>query len=48
MLAKSWMPELEKLVFGLAENANNNNKDFRLFLTSSPAKYFPVSILQNG
>ncbi|CAM9165880.1 unnamed protein product [Chrysoparadoxa australica] len=48
MLAKSWMPELEKIVFGLAANAENNNADFRLYLTSKPASYFPVSILQNG
>lgn len=24
------------------------NENFRLFLTSMPANYFPVSILQNG
>jgi len=48
MLAKSWMPSLEKIVFGLVENAANNHPEFRLFLTSAPAKYFPVSILQNG
>lgn len=48
MLAKSWMPSLEKIVFGLAETAATNHPDFRLFLTSAPAVYFPVSILQNG
>lgn len=48
MLAKSWMPSLEKIVFGLAENAAANHPDFRLYLTSAPAVYFPVSILQNG
>jgi dynein heavy chain, axonemal len=48
MLAKSWMPSLEKIVFALGENSPNNHKDFRLYLTSAPARYFPVSILQNG
>lgn len=47
-LAKSWMPELEKIVFGLGDATESNNKDFRLYLTSAPAAYFPVSILQNG
>lgn len=47
-LAKSWMPALEKIVFGLADAAETNNPAFRLFLTSAPATYFPVSILQNG
>ena len=53
MLAKSWMPELDRIVFELQENANKPggggvHPDFRLYLTSSPADYFPVSILQNG
>lgn len=42
------MPQLEKTVFGLADAAKVNNPDFRLYLTSAPATYFPVSILQNG
>lgn len=46
-LAKSWMPELEKFVESLSKN-EDINKEFRLFLTSMPAPYFPVSILQNG
>lgn len=50
MLAKSWMPELDKIVFALSEKAKLGevNEDFRLYLTSAPATYFPVSILQNG
>lgn len=44
------MPKLEKIVIDIAEgNSNSNvNPDFRLFLTSMPAPYFPVPILQNG
>ena len=53
MLAKSWMPELERIVFELQEKAKSADgggvhPDFRLYLTSAPADYFPVSILQNG
>jgi dynein heavy chain len=46
-LAKSWMPTLEKICEGFEESAHIH-KDFRLFLTSMPADYFPVPILQNG
>jgi len=53
MLAKSWMPELDRIIFELQERASKDNgggihPDFRLYLTSAPASYFPVSILQNG
>ena len=54
-LAKSWMGELEKLVdsFSVSEAAGEGglrgpHPDFRLFLTSMPADYFPVPVLQNG
>lgn len=48
-LFRSWMPNLEKLVEILAtSNKEDIHKDFRLFLTSMPATYFPVSVLQNG
>eukprot|EP00605_Chrysophyceae_sp_TOSAG23-4_P002255 GSChrysophyteH1.ASY1.ANO1.2499.1 assembled CDS len=46
MLAKSWMPQLDKIVFDV--QTRGVHKDFRLFLTSSPASYFPISVLQNG
>jgi len=46
-LYKTWMPNLEKMCEGMEEN-NSVSKDFRLFLTSMPAEYFPVPILQNG
>ena len=48
MLLKSWMSNLEALVFDLAERKDEINSDFRLWLTSKPASYFPVSVLQNG
>lgn len=42
------MPSLETIVEQTATNAANVNPNYRLFLTSMPASYFPVSILQNG
>jgi dynein heavy chain len=42
------MPELENIIIDLANKEDEINPDFRLFLTSMPATYFPVSILQNG
>lgn len=47
------MPELDRIIFDLQERASKDNgggihADFRLYLTSAPASYFPVSILQNG
>lgn len=46
-LAKTWMPELEKKIEAL-QRRKDVKSDFRLFLTSMPADYFPVSVLQNG
>lgn len=49
-LGKSFMPALEKKIesFEEMESAGNLNANFRLFLTSMPCSYFPVSVLQNG
>ena len=46
-LAKSWMKELEQIVEGF-KDLKTLHEDFRLFLTSMPADYFPASVLQNG
>jgi len=43
-LAKSWMESLENRTLELGER-QDINQDFRLFLTSMPAPYFPVSTL---
>ena len=48
-LAKSWISTaLEKIVEDLDTEKETIHEDFRLFLTSMPADYFPVSVLQNG
>ena len=47
-LAKSWMPDLEKIVDSLADGDIHVHEDFRLWLTSMPCSYFPVSVLQTG
>jgi dynein heavy chain len=53
MLAKSWMPELDRLIFELQEKVKSPggggiHPDFRLYLTSFHTEYFPVAVLQNG
>ena len=48
-LAKSWITTaLEKIVTDLSVEESSIDENFRLFLTSMPADYFPVSVLQNG
>ena len=44
-LAQTFMSKLEELV---EERTENDHKDFRLWLTSMPTPFFPISILQNG
>jgi dynein heavy chain len=39
---------LEKIVDQFTEQKDKIHEDFRLILTSMPADYFPVSVLQNG
>lgn len=45
-LMQSWMQTLEAIVEQLDPETMSNN--FRLWLTSMPAKSFPVQVLQNG
>lgn len=42
------MPDLEKIVLNFGEDKENIHEDFRLYLTSMPADYFPVAVLQNS
>ena len=42
------MPALENIVINFGAEEAELHPDFRLFLTSMPADYFPVSVLQNG
>ncbi len=39
---------MEEIIKGLAEKPAEVHEDFRLFLSSMPAKHFPVTVLQNS
>eukprot|EP01107_Rhizomastix_libera_P003543 TRINITY_DN1618_c0_g1_i1.p1 TRINITY_DN1618_c0_g1~~TRINITY_DN1618_c0_g1_i1.p1 ORF type:complete len:3854 (-),score=1122.51 TRINITY_DN1618_c0_g1_i1:31-10566(-) len=45
-LMVDWLPTLEKIYEQM--NVNPPHQDFRLWLSSSPHKQFPISILQQG
>lgn len=47
-LAKTFMPTLEKIVEQNLNPTEEIAENFRLYLTSMPASYFPSSVLQNG
>ncbi len=42
------MPKLAGICECFAEQAEETSDEFRLILTSRPAAYFPVAILQDG
>lgn len=47
-LSKRYMPELEQIIYDYQQEDFEVHEEFRLFLTSMPCDYFPVSVLQNG
>ena len=47
-LAASWMIAMEELVKKISDPITPVHQDYRLFLSSMPAKTFPVSVLQNS
>ncbi len=47
-LAASWMLAMEELVKKISDPISQVHQDFRLFMSSMPAKSFPVSVLQNS
>lgn len=47
-LSKSWMPVLEELLEEVNEDESEIHGNYRLWLTSMPSPFFPVSILQSG
>lgn len=46
-LSQEFMPHLERTVNSFHDR-EEMSKDFRLYLTSTPIEFFPVSVLQNG
>ncbi|VDO08408.1 unnamed protein product [Rodentolepis nana] len=47
-LAASWMVRMEEIIKELSESKRKTHKDFRIFLSSMPAKSFPITVLQNS
>ncbi|CAD5112359.1 DgyrCDS1592 [Dimorphilus gyrociliatus] len=47
-LAASWMLSMEEMIKKMQEKPQDVHEDFRLFLSSMPAKSFPVTVLQNA
>ena len=42
------MLAMEEIVKAMQEKPQDTHEDFRLFLSSMPAKHFPVAVLQNS
>lgn len=42
------MKDLERIIEEINDKGENLHKDFRLWLSSMPTPYFPISILQNA
>ncbi|XP_055860055.1 dynein axonemal heavy chain 6-like isoform X8 [Biomphalaria glabrata] len=47
-LAASWMNAMEDIIKNIQETSSLLHSNFRLYLSSMPAKHFPVSVLQNS
>ena len=47
-LSLSWMPQLDKIIDSLQSKGENPHPDFRLWLSSSPHRDFPIAILQSS
>uniref|UniRef100_K3WA67 Dynein heavy chain n=1 Tax=Globisporangium ultimum (strain ATCC 200006 / CBS 805.95 / DAOM BR144) TaxID=431595 RepID=K3WA67_GLOUD len=48
-LAKSWLTKLQQFLTMIKEDRINDvHQDYRLYLASFPAEYFPITILQNS
>lgn len=50
-LAKSWMPSMESIIKSFTDTTVKrapNHPDFRLWLSSMPTQFFPVSVLQGS
>ena len=47
-LAASWMINMEAIIKNINEGVTPCHNNFRIYLSSMPAKTFPVSVLQNS